>query len=221
MPQIKAVIFDMDGTLFDSELLSAEATNYGFTKILGRELSESENRQLIGRPVKKILAEWFPEKGGVIYETGREYYRDRMEKVRTYPGINELLSSLSKRRIRMALVTSSHRIDAETLLLLSGTSQFFEFYVGQEDTQYHKPDPEPLILAMKKLGLDTAACVYIGDQPYDIIAANAADVKSLGAVWGTGSRDLLEPHNPYAVAEQPSEVVGILDDISRTDTDIS
>lgn len=201
----------MDGTLFDSEILSSEATNYGFTQILGRELTPDENLQLIGRPIKKVLNQWFPEKGGTIYKTGRKYYYERMHKVRAYPGVIDLLNALSERKFRMALVTSSHRSDAKNLLSASGISQFFELYIGQEDTEYQKPDPEPLLLAMKQLKVGHDECLYIGDQPYDIIAANGAGIKSIGAVWGSGKKEALETYNPFAIVGDPKEVLGILD----------
>ncbi len=208
---LEAVIFDMDGTLFDSERLSLAATNFGFTKILGRELTDDENQQLIGRPIKKILAEWFPEDHRDIYKTGRKYYYDRMKEVRAYPGIIDLLNSLRERKLRMALVTSSPCSDAKALLSLSGISEFFEFSIGQEDTQYQKPDPAPLVMAMKRLGLEPEKCIYIGDQPYDIIAANGAGIKSIGVIWGPGRRELLEPFHPHAILTNPGEVLPLLE----------
>jgi pyrophosphatase PpaX len=206
-PIIKAVIFDMDGTLLDSEGMSAVATDYGFKKVLGRGITGEENAQLIGRPVKKILSQWFPDKGDEIYETGRKYYNDNISSIRIYPGVREMLEKISAMNLKMAVVTSSHRTDAETLLSIFGIMKYFQFYVGQEDTVYQKPDPDPLILALKKLQLRSTDCIYVGDQPYDIIAAHGAGIKPLGAVWGSGRAERMDQYHPEAILENPEDVV--------------
>ena len=84
----------MDGTLLDSEGLSSEATDFGVHKITGRHLTEEENRSLTGKPVKKVLEEWFPDKSHSIYEVGIGYYRSRISEISSYPGINKLLDNL-------------------------------------------------------------------------------------------------------------------------------
>ncbi len=204
---LKAVIFDMDGTLLDSEGMSAVATDYGFRKILGRGITSEENAQLVGRPVKKVLSQWFPENGDVIYDTGREYYNANLSSIKVYPGVKELLKKLSEMKLEMAVVTSSHRSDAETLLTMFGIRKYFSFYIGQEDTLYQKPDPEPLNLALKKIGTPGGNVLYIGDQPYDIMAAHGANIPVLGALWGSGRRELLEQYHPLALLKKPEEVL--------------
>lgn len=197
----------MDGTLLDSEGMSAIATDIGFRKVLGRGITHEENAQLVGRPVKKILSQWFPDNGDIIYEVGRKYYNDNLASIEVYPGIKELLTRLSDMKMDMAGVTSSHRTDAETLLRMFGIRDCFKFYVGQEDTMYQKPDPEPLLLALKKLGATSEQVMYIGDQPYDIIAAHEANIKVLGALWGSGKKELLEQYHPLALINKPEDVM--------------
>lgn len=204
---LKAVIFDMDGTLLDSEGMSAVATDYGFRKILGRGITSEENAQLVGRPVKKILSQWFPENGDMIYDVGREYYNANLSSIKVYPGVKEMLNQLSKMKLKMAVVTSSHRSDAETLLTMFGIRKYFSFYIGQEDTLYQKPDPEPLNLALEKIGSSSDSVLYIGDQPYDIMAAHGASIPVLGALWGSGRRELLEQYHPLALLKKPEEVL--------------
>ena len=197
----------MDGTLLDSEGMSAVATDIGFREVLGRGITQEENAQLVGRPVKKVLSQWFPENGEIIYEAGRKYYNDNLSSIHVYPGIKELLTQLSHMKLEMAVVTSSHRTDAETLLRMFGIRDFFKFYVGQEDTRYQKPDPEPLLLALKKIGAASEEVLYVGDQPYDVIAAHEADIKVLGALWGSGRRELLDQYHPMALIDKPDEVL--------------
>ena len=209
---IKAVLFDMDGTLLDSETLSERATNYGFKEILGREITAEEHSQLIGRPVKKILSEWFPDKGETIYDTGRLYFNSKLSTVETYPGIRDVLEKLSQ-AYDLGVVTSSHRSDAQKLLTLSGLLKYIRLYVGQEDTEYQKPDPEPLNLALKRLNVSNQEAVYIGDQPYDIIAAHEAGMPAAAALWGSGDMERLEMYHPDRFLKSPGEIFDFIDEL--------
>ena len=211
---IRAVLFDMDGTLLDSETLSEKATNYGFMEILGREITAEEHSQLIGRPVKKILSQWFPDKGEAIYDTGRLYFNSKLSTVETYPGISEVLEKLS-RKYDLGVVTSSHRIDAQRLLTLSGLLPYIRLYVGQEDTEYQKPDPEPLNLALKRLNISSREAVYIGDQPYDIIAAHEAEIPAGAALWGSGNLERLEMYHPDRFLKKPEEIFDFIAELKQ------
>ena len=71
---IKAILFDCDGTLVDSETLSACATDYAFKHILKRPLTDAESKGLLGRPANKILEEWFQEKGKEIFEEATNHF---------------------------------------------------------------------------------------------------------------------------------------------------
>lgn len=209
---IRSVIFDMDGTLLDSEGLSSVATDYGFRQVLGRDLTPEENAQLVGRPVKKVLSQWFPDQGEKIYSTGRKYFESNIESIQPYRGIPDLLARLHG-RYTLAVVTSSHRTDAEKLLGHAGILQYFSFYIGQEDTNYQKPDPEPVLLALKMLGTPPAESIFVGDQPYDIIAAHEAGMKAIGAVWGTGKADDLYLYSPDFIAHNPDDVLRIINSL--------
>ena len=204
----------MDGTLLDSETLSEKATNYGFMEILGREITAEEHSQLIGRPVKKILSQWFPDKGEAIYDTGRLYFNSKLSTVETYPGISEVLEKLSQ-KYDLGVVTSSHRIDAQRLLTLSGLLDYIRLYVGQEDTEYQKPDPEPLNLALKRLNISSREAVYIGDQPYDIIAAHEAEIPAGAALWGSGNLERLEMYHPDRFLKKPEEIFDFIAELKQ------
>lgn len=207
---VRAMIFDMDGTLLDSETVSGYAVNYGYRKVLGRDITPEERKQLLGRPVKKVLSQWYPEKGDEIYDTGRRYYESNFSSIAPYHGITEVISTLSE-RCRLAVVTSSHRYDAEKLLSMTGLKKYFEFYIGQEDSEHQKPDPEPVILATTKLGIEPCETMFIGDQPYDIMAAHAAGVRSVASTWGAGEEEVLKRYNPDFIFRKPAELITLLD----------
>lgn len=209
---IKAVLFDMDGTLLDSEGLSSEATDYGVHTITGRHLTDEENRSLTGKPVRKILAEWFPEKSNSIFETGVEYYRTRINKIAPFPGIEDMLHNLAT-RYRMAIVTSTHREQAIEILSSVGILDYFEFVVGQDDTVMNKPDPEPVLLALSRLNVSKEECIFVGDQPYDITAAHEAGITAVAAIWGSGVKEVLETYHPDYILGKPEDLQDLMNKI--------
>lgn len=205
--KFSAVFFDLDGTLVDSETLASEATDRAFREVLKRPISSEENAKLKGRPVKKLLSEWFPNEGEEIYNTIISHFSRRMDEIMPFSGIVDLLDVLEKAGIPMAVVTSGQREVAEKLIHPSGISKYFKFLVCQEDTLKHKPDPEPVLLAAQKLGVRPEACLYIGDQPYDVISARSADMNVLGAVWGPGKLSVLKEEKPTGIVTNPRNVL--------------
>ena len=199
----------MDGTLLDSEGLSSKATDFGVHSITGRHLTEEENRSLTGKPVKKVLQEWFPDKSHSIYEAGIGYYRSRIGEILSYPGINKLLDNL-RSKYKMAIVTSTHREQAMEILSKVGLLEYFSFIIGQDDTVMNKPDPEPVLLAINRLGVSREDCIFVGDQPYDIIAAHGAGIIAAAATWGTGMKDVLEVYRPDYFLEHPEDLLDLL-----------
>ena len=199
----------MDGTLLDSEGLSSKATDFGVHSITGRHLTEEENRSLTGKPVKKVLQEWFPDKSHSIYEAGIGYYRSRIGEISSYPGINKLLDNL-RSKYKMAIVTSTHREQAMEILSKVGLLEYFSFIIGQDDTVMNKPDPEPVLLAINRLGVSREDCIFVGDQPYDIIAAHGAGIIAAAATWGTGMKDVLEVYRPDYFLEHPEDLLDLL-----------
>lgn len=207
---IHVVILDMDGTLLDSETVSMEATSRGFAEIFGRELTDKEHSEMMGRPVQLLMKQHYGKKGEEAYLLGREYFSDNMNKIGLFPGIGQLLTTLRNNDLKLGLVTSSHREDAKFFLEKTGISEYFEVKIAQEDTERHKPHPEPLLKCMNLLSARSDETVYIGDQPYDIRAAISAGIKSIGATWGPGDPDLLKAEHANAVCNVPSEVFNFI-----------
>ena len=89
--------------------------------------------------------------------------------------------------------------------------RFFEVTVGAEDTERHKPNPEPLLLAIERLGEGVADAVYVGDSPFDVQAAKAAGMGSVAVTWGRiHSRERLERERPDVVADTVEELLAAL-----------
>ncbi|WP_188681710.1 HAD family hydrolase [Thermogymnomonas acidicola] len=207
---IRAVLFDMDGTLLESEWLSAISNDIAFETVFGRHITRGEVKELTGRPVSEILREKYGEKGDEVYALSRAFFRRNSRAVSLYPGVLEALKHIS-RKARLAVVTASKREDAVRLLCINCILDYFSTIVAQEDTRYHKPDPEPVLLALSRLSVTPGEAVMVGDQPWDIIAAREAGVVSVAALWGAGIEDELYMYRPDYTARDPAELVEIFE----------
>jgi pyrophosphatase PpaX len=100
-----------------------------------------------------------------------------------------------------------------------GLLEYFELVVGSDDTVRHKPEPDPLLLAADRLDVSIEDCVYVGDSPYDMRAARAANAVALGALWGMFSREELEEagaqYEAATIGELPSALRSRAHHVSR------
>ncbi|MHB1682590.1 MAG: HAD family hydrolase [Bacilli bacterium] len=105
------ILWDLDGTIQDSESLAKEGTRHGFRKVLGRDPTEDEFAQLIGKPVPMVYREWFgDELGRQILDIGSHYYKEQAINIHCYDGVSELLFELNRTGYRMGIVSSKRHI---------------------------------------------------------------------------------------------------------------
>jgi len=205
------VLWDLDGTIQDSEGLAREGTRHGFKEVLGREPTEDEFKQLMGRPVPIVYKEWFDDVlAQRIYDTGTSYYREHAEQISCYTHVPELLNELKQRGYRMGVVSAKRRFNVVRELKFKELDAFFEIVIAQEDTLLHKPDPAPLLLAANQMNVSPVNCVYIGDQPTDIEAAHSAGMQSIAALWGDGKAERLQSKRPTMMADNPADILTLL-----------
>lgn len=126
----------------------------------------------------------------------------------SYDGIAELIVELSDRRVPVCIVTSSPESYCTRVL------NYFQWggvqTVCYHDTHKHKPDPEPILLGLSKLGVNASEAISVGDDPKDIIASRAACVRSVGALWGTRHRASLINSRPDVLCETVNDLRKVL-----------
>lgn len=179
-----AVIFDMDGTLLDTEAVFRTIV-YEVTETLGFEMTEAVHLSMIGsshETTQRLLVEAF----GVSFpyalfdEHCRSTMRERLHQtVPVKQGARELLLGLKERDIPIAVATSSRRPHATNHLTAAGLIALFDTVVTREDVTHPKPHPEPYLLAASRLGVDPRACIAFEDSHSGVRAAHAAGMRTV------------------------------------------
>ncbi len=203
----KYVVFDVDGTMVDTE----EAVVFAYQSVIfkehGRYFTEEELLKGYGVPTPKALERYgFTDIAGAE----KDYYSYLVEgfkRCKTFDGINELLDSLKDMGVPMGVVTSRCDYEIKIDNCLQGFINKFDGVVCSDDTVKHKPEAEPLQKAMEILGAAAEETIYIGDTLYDRQCAKNAGVKFALALWGSNNADKIDAE--YFL-KSPSELLKLL-----------
>ncbi|MDQ0989771.1 HAD superfamily hydrolase (TIGR01509 family) [Streptomyces sp. V3I7] len=189
---LQAVLFDMDGTLVDTERLWWEAVE----QVAGRPLTEADQPEVLGRAVEDTAAWLGAADGTPVADVAATLHREFADRVRTgivpRPGALALLDALAGAGVPTALVTASPRPVADLVLDALGASRFAAS-VTADDTDRTKPAPDPYLAACRALGVEPAACVAVEDTETGVASAEAAGcavlaVPSLAPIEGAPGR---------------------------------
>jgi HAD superfamily hydrolase (TIGR01509 family) len=180
---VEAILWDNDGVLVDTEGLFFQATRDALAGA-GVELTLEQFLDLSmrqGRSAFDLVAQqgWASEQLGALKERRDvDYVRILQQQTRVLEGVLQTLRELQG-SLRMAIVTSCRRRHFEVMHASTRLEEFFEFVLAREDYGRAKPDPEPYLLALERLGLTADQCVAIEDSERGLAAARAAGLRCL------------------------------------------
>jgi HAD superfamily hydrolase (TIGR01509 family) len=218
---IQAFIFDIDGTLVDSNEAHVEAWHAAFAAH-GHDVPRERIRVEIGKGgdklVPSIIGEPAEARDG---ESLRERHSDEFlaiagrRRLRAFPRANEIFDTLRQRGVRTALATSSSREHLEALGRSAGLqlSSLAEALVNADDIEETKPAPDLVEAAVRKLGLGPEECVMIGDTPYDAEASCRAGVACIGVTSGGNTAEVLRDAGASSVWRDIAEIEAHLDEL--------
>ncbi len=204
----RAFLFDLDGTIVDTIDLIRESFRHASREVLGRQLPDEILMANVGQPLMTQMEQLGAEKAKQLYETYRRFnHSHHDELIRPYPGVGDLLGALSQRGARLAVVTSKSRDTVNMAFRSIPVEDYFDTVVSADDTDFHKPHPQPLMLAMRRLAAAPGETIYIGDSPFDIKAGQAAGVRTAAVGWGIFPPQRLKELEPDFYFEKPDEIL--------------
>jgi pyrophosphatase PpaX len=211
---LTAVLFDFDGTLVDTTEMIHQSMRHATSSVLGREDIPRETLLAnVGQPLPRQMELIDTENVESLLEAYRSHHeRHHDALIREFPGVEESLSRLRSAGIKVAVVTSKRRVSVEMALeIFPGLRNVVDRFVTLEDTTHHKPHPEPLLRALKLLGsIPKERAAYVGDSPFDVEAAKAAELTSVAVSWGAFSEDALRASGPDHLVPDIRSAVDIL-----------
>ncbi len=211
--RFRIVLFDLDGTLIDSGPIILASMQHAVRSVLGREIPPDELGMTIGgQGIVAQMTAIDAERADALLEAYKEHNDGLHETLEAFDELVELLPSLKADGRKLGIVTAKrHRTVGLALDRFPALADAFDVVIGFEDTDRHKPDPEPVLLAVERLGGSTDEAVYVGDSPFDIGAAKAAGVFSVAVGWGGIHPDeRLLAEEPDLFVRTPQELLGAL-----------
>jgi len=185
LSHIKAVLWDFDGTLLDSNDVIAESWRHTVMSFVGRDVSDEELRQTFGEMLIDSMRWLVPEVDPVeAVDFYREYQRGIfLDRIRLFDGTEEVLRVLNKAGYKNAIVTS--RLERSTFRALEkfGLTDFFDAILTASDTDKFKPDPTPIYMILDMIGCKPEESIFIGDTSNDIEAGKNAGIFTVLVGW--------------------------------------
>jgi pyrophosphatase PpaX len=153
--------------------------------VLAREYTDRELMANVGGPGHDAqMVAIAPEHADELVRVYREHNESIHDELETCVGMEDVLATLRAQGRRLGIVTAKRAKTVELAFRYLPLGDYFDTIVAGDDTVRHKPDPDPLLLALERLAASPDEAAYVGDSPYDMRAAQAAGVHAVGVTWG-------------------------------------
>ncbi len=197
MVRFPVVLFDLDGTVVDSGSIILASMRHATREVLGREYGDEELMQAVGGPgLEAQFAALAPDRVDELVRVYREHNEPLHEELVSCAGMDDVLVQLKEEGRRLGVVTAKRRATVELA--------FASVPLGH-------PDPEPLLLAAERMNARPDETAYVGDSPFDVLAAKAARMHAIAVTWGgIHDRAKLEEAGPDAIVDSAEELLAVL-----------
>lgn len=209
---ISAVIFDLDGTVVDSNELHVDAWREAFLHY-GKDFPPERLLHQIGKGGDKYMPEFLTE--AELREFGAEleqfradlFKRDYLERVKPFPRVRELFERVRSDGKRIALASSGNENDVAHYVKVAAIGELIESRTTKSDVEHSKPSPDVFTSALNLLHLAPQDAIVIGDTPYDVVAAKKIGLPTIGLLCGGFSEDELRASGAVAIFRDPADLL--------------
>jgi len=207
----KYILFDLDGTLLNTNKLIIESFKYTLKKHLDINIDDSDILKYFGEPLMVTLERFSKEKAKEMFDTYIKYNESiHDDMVEVFGDVESLLEEILKMGCKTAVVTSKRKALAERGLRLFDLLKYFDDIIALEDTEKHKPDPEPILEAISRLNANKNEALMVGDSEFDIKCAKNAGVDSVFVSWSQAGDYQDNSIKPDYIIKDISEIIYIL-----------
>jgi 3-amino-5-hydroxybenzoic acid synthesis related protein len=212
---LRAVIFDLDGVLIDSEPLMRLAFADSYRRVIGNGSPPIEAYlEHMGESFPRIMDRLnLPHS---LWEPYREFCQEHIAQISLFPGSRELLEWARSERLKVGLLTGKDRARTAQILEHFELQDFFDVTIASDQLNQPKPHPEGVLKMLEGLGSTSAQSVMIGDAVNDIICAQEAGVKAIAITWGTKPERVQRLCRPDYIAHDWNALQQILEELLTT-----
>ncbi|RFB13568.1 pyrophosphatase PpaX [Bacillus sp. HNG] len=209
---IKTLLFDLDGTLIDTNELILQSFLHTFeTYFPDRQFTREEILPFNGPTLHESFSSVDPDRAEEMIAEYRKFNHEKHDELVTeFPGVFDTIKTLKEQGYKIGVVTTKIRNTVNMGLKLTKLDQFFDVVVTLDDVKNPKPDPEPVLLALKLLGSTPEEAIMIGDNYQDIVAGQNAGTKTAGVAWSHKGKDFLLEYKPDFMLENMSDLLDIV-----------
>ncbi|WP_368654439.1 pyrophosphatase PpaX [Ornithinibacillus sp. 4-3] len=207
---IQTVLFDLDGTLIDTNELIHASFEYTFATY-NYSFTREEIMQFNGPPLWDTFHQLNPELADKMMETYQVHNHKHHEQyIKVFPNVEETLIGLRELGIKLAVVTAKKRVGAELGLKIAGLDKYFDTIITVDDVEYSKPHPESVLKAMQALDAEAHTTIMVGDNYHDIEAGKNANTLTAGVAWTLKGKDFLATFKPTYMLEDMKDLLRIV-----------
>jgi pyrophosphatase PpaX len=206
------VLFDLDGTVVDSGAIILASMRHAAEEVLGAVPPDAELMAAVGGPgLEAQMRALAPDRVDDLVRVYRAHNEPLHDELVCCAGMDDVLVRLKDEGRTLGIVTAKRRETVELAFARVPVGHLFDVVVGGDETDRHKPDPDPLLLAAERLHVEPSRCAYVGDSPFDIRAAHAAGMHAIAVTWGgIHTRETVERERPDAVVDSAEELLDVL-----------
>jgi len=207
---IHTVLFDLDGTLIDTNELIISSFQHTFD-YYNLQFTREEIMHFNGPPLRDTFYNVNPELVDEMTATYRKHNIEHHDSyVKAFPHVVETVAVLHRKGFGLGIVTAKVDQTVEMGLKLTGLDRYFDVVVTLDDVTHSKPHPEPVIKAMKALDAKPESTLMVGDNSHDIEAGHNAGIRTAGVAWTHKGRDFLAGFKPTYMLEDMRDLLNIV-----------